>query len=135
MFLSFVEPASPGSAFGAVAFESLLADLVEVMAFGKYVEGDWSNTNCAPPGFGEEAADFEVGDHFVPRGAGHRGRGVQVCFGCKPVVGDEFVDAAKVVAEHLRALGLEVKTGVAKTGVIGLLQTGRPGPVVLALAD
>jgi len=42
---------------------------------------------------------------------------------------------AKLVADHLRALGMEVKTGVAHTGVIALLKGGRPGPVVALRAD
>lgn len=46
----------------------------------------------------------------------------------------EFKTAEKVAA-HLRNLGLEVRTGVAKTGVVGILRTGRPGPVVGLRAD
>ena len=46
----------------------------------------------------------------------------------------EFKTAQKV-AEHLEDLGLEVRTGVAHTGVIGLLKGGRPGPVVALRAD
>ncbi len=46
----------------------------------------------------------------------------------------EFRTAARV-AKRLRALGLEVKTGIAKTGVVGLLRGARPGPVVLWRAD
>ncbi|WP_373549806.1 amidohydrolase [Haliscomenobacter sp.] len=46
----------------------------------------------------------------------------------------EFKTAEKV-ATHLRSLGLEVRTGVAKTGVIGILRTGKPGPVVGLRAD
>lgn len=46
----------------------------------------------------------------------------------------EFRTSAKV-AEHLQALGLEVRTGVAHTGVIGLLRGGRPGPRVALRAD
>lgn len=47
----------------------------------------------------------------------------------------EFRTAA-VVAEHLRALDLdEVRTGVAHTGVVGILRGGRPGPVVALRAD
>jgi amidohydrolase len=42
---------------------------------------------------------------------------------------------AKLVADRLRALGMEVKTGVAHTGVIGLLKGGKPGPVVALRAD
>ncbi|MCA1798746.1 MAG: amidohydrolase [Xanthomonadaceae bacterium] len=40
-----------------------------------------------------------------------------------------------LVAAHLRALGLEVRTGVAHHGVIGMLRGGRPGPVVALRAD
>src|SRR5690606_40244358 len=36
---------------------------------------------------------------------------------------------------HLRALGLEVRTGVGKTGVIGVLRGGRPGRTVALRAD
>jgi amidohydrolase len=39
------------------------------------------------------------------------------------------------VAEHLRALGLEVHTGVAHTGVVALLKGGKPGLVVALRAD
>ena len=42
---------------------------------------------------------------------------------------------AEIVAGHLTRLGLEVRTGVAHTGVIGVLKGGRPGPVVALRAD
>ncbi len=46
----------------------------------------------------------------------------------------EFKTAA-YIEEYLRSLGLEVQTGIAKTGVVGLLNTGKPGPVVALRAD
>lgn len=46
----------------------------------------------------------------------------------------EFKTAQKV-AEHLKQLGLDVKTGVAHTGVVGLLKGSKPGPVVALRAD
>jgi amidohydrolase len=46
----------------------------------------------------------------------------------------EFKTAA-IVAEHLKSLGIEVQTGVAHTGVVGLLKTGKPGPVIALRAD
>ncbi len=46
----------------------------------------------------------------------------------------EFRTAEKVAA-HLRSLGMEVKTGVAHTGVVGLLKGGKPGKVVALRAD
>jgi amidohydrolase len=42
---------------------------------------------------------------------------------------------ADLVAQALSGLGLEVRTGVARTGVVGLLHGGRPGPVVMLRAD
>jgi amidohydrolase len=42
---------------------------------------------------------------------------------------------AALVARALGALGFEVRTGVARTGVIGLLQGGRPGPTVMLRAE
>jgi amidohydrolase len=52
-----------------------------------------------------------------------------------PELSNRETRTAKLVAEHLRALGIEVTTGVAKTGVIGLLKSGNPGPVVALRAD
>ena len=46
----------------------------------------------------------------------------------------EFRTSA-LVAEHLRRLGLEVRTGVAHTGVVGILRGARPGGVVALRAD
>ncbi|HEY74965.1 MAG TPA: amidohydrolase [Thermoflexia bacterium] len=42
---------------------------------------------------------------------------------------------AEIVADHLRRLGYQVQTGVAKTGVVGLLEGARPGPVVMVRFD
>lgn len=42
---------------------------------------------------------------------------------------------ARLVASHLRSLGLEVQTGVGGHGVVGLLRGGKPGPVVALRAD
>ena len=52
-----------------------------------------------------------------------------------PELGNRETRTASVVAGHLRGLGLEVRTGVAHTGVIGVLRGGRPGPVVALRAD
>ena len=46
----------------------------------------------------------------------------------------EFKTAEKVAA-HLRSLGMDVQTGVAHTGVIGLLKGKRPGKVLALRAD
>ena len=42
---------------------------------------------------------------------------------------------SKIVAEHLQKLGLEVETGIARTGVVGVLRTGQPGPTIALRAD
>jgi amidohydrolase len=52
-----------------------------------------------------------------------------------PELSNQEVRTAKVVADHLTALGLEVKTGVARNGVVGILRGGKPGPVVALRAD
>ncbi|MGH6630827.1 MAG: amidohydrolase, partial [Burkholderiales bacterium] len=52
-----------------------------------------------------------------------------------PELSNREVRTAGVVAEHLQALGLKVQTGIAHTGVVGLLDTGRPGPVIALRAD
>ncbi|MES2797312.1 MAG: amidohydrolase [Bacteroidota bacterium] len=52
-----------------------------------------------------------------------------------PELGNREFKTAEKVAKHLRSLGIEVKTGVAKTGVVGLLVGGKPGPVVALRAD
>ncbi len=52
-----------------------------------------------------------------------------------PELGNRETRTADLVAKHLRALGIEVKTGVATTGVVGVLKGGKPGPVVALRAD
>jgi amidohydrolase len=52
-----------------------------------------------------------------------------------PELSNRETRTAKVVADHLRALGLEVRTNVAKTGVVGILRGGLPGRVVALRAD
>ncbi|HUP18668.1 MAG TPA: amidohydrolase [Gemmatimonadota bacterium] len=52
-----------------------------------------------------------------------------------PELSNREVHTAERVARHLEALGLEVETGVARTGVVAVLRGGRPGPVVAVRAD
>ena len=52
-----------------------------------------------------------------------------------PELGNSEVRTAKVIADELRKLGYEVTTGVAGTGVVGVLKGGRPGPVVALRSD
>lgn len=52
-----------------------------------------------------------------------------------PELGDRETRTARLVAEHLRGLGLEVRTGVARTGVVGILKGAKPGRTVALRAD
>ncbi len=52
-----------------------------------------------------------------------------------PELGNREFETAKLIEQHLRSLRLEVQTGVAHTGVVGVLRGGRPGPVVAVRAD
>jgi amidohydrolase len=52
-----------------------------------------------------------------------------------PELANRETRTAARVAEHLRALGLEVRTGMAHTGVIAVLKGGMPGPAIMLRAD
>ena len=52
-----------------------------------------------------------------------------------PELGNREFKTAEKIAAHLKKLGMEVQTGVAHTGVVGLLKGGKPGPVVALRAD
>jgi amidohydrolase len=52
-----------------------------------------------------------------------------------PELSNRETRTAAKVAEHLKSLGIEVKTGIAKTGVVGILKGAKPGPVIALRAD
>jgi amidohydrolase len=52
-----------------------------------------------------------------------------------PELGDQENRTSRLVAEHLRSLGLEVRTGIARTGVVGILKGAKPGRTVALRAD
>ncbi len=52
-----------------------------------------------------------------------------------PELGFQEKRTAGIVADYFRRLGLEVRTSVGKTGVIGVLHGGKPGPVVAMRGD
>jgi len=52
-----------------------------------------------------------------------------------PELSNREFRTAELVAEHLRSLDMEVRTGIAHTGVIGILNAGKPGPMVALRAD
>lgn len=52
-----------------------------------------------------------------------------------PELGNREFKTAAYIVEHLKNLGLEIKTGVAKTGVVAILKGGKPGPCIALRAD
>jgi amidohydrolase len=52
-----------------------------------------------------------------------------------PELGTHEVRTAKLVADQLRALGLQPRTGIAQTGVTAILKGGKPGPRIALRAD
>src|SRR5512134_2960152 len=52
-----------------------------------------------------------------------------------PELGNREVKTAALVADRLQGLGLEVRTGIAHTGVVGILKGAKPGPVLAVRAD
>ena len=89
----------------------------------------------APPGFAQEA---RVQHAAIDRHAEAVEREVIVWrrdIHANPELGNREFRTAALVADHLRALGMEVRTQVAHTGVVGVLEGGRPGPVVALRAD
>lgn len=52
-----------------------------------------------------------------------------------PELSNAEFNTAKTIARELKALGLDVKTGIAGTGVTGFLKGGKPGPTVALRAD
>jgi amidohydrolase len=52
-----------------------------------------------------------------------------------PELSNQEIKTAAYVAAHLQSLGLKVQTGVAKTGIVALLETGKPGPIIALRAD
>ncbi len=52
-----------------------------------------------------------------------------------PELGNREFNTANLIANYLKSLGLEVQTNIAKTGVVGILKGGKPGPVIALRAD
>lgn len=52
-----------------------------------------------------------------------------------PELSGQEVRTARIVADHLKSLGIEVQTQMGLTGVVGVLKGGKPGPVVALRAD
>src|SRR5689334_14464767 len=52
-----------------------------------------------------------------------------------PELSNREFNTAKLIAEHIKALGIDVREGVAKTGVVGTLKGAKPGPIIGLRAD
>src|SRR6266480_3419548 len=52
-----------------------------------------------------------------------------------PELGNRETRTSKLIADRLKSLGIEVKTPIAHTGVVGILKGGKPGRVVALRAD
>ena len=52
-----------------------------------------------------------------------------------PELSNREYKTAEYITAHLKKLGLEVQTGIAKTGIVAILRGGQPGPVVALRAD
>lgn len=52
-----------------------------------------------------------------------------------PELGNNEIRTARIIADHLRSLGMEVTEGVGKTGVVGVLKGAKPGPCIGLRAD
>ncbi|MBG9376912.1 amidohydrolase [Panacibacter sp. DH6] len=53
----------------------------------------------------------------------------------QPELSNREFKTAAIIVQYLQSLGLEVKYPVAKTGVVGILKGGKPGPVIALRAD
>ncbi len=52
-----------------------------------------------------------------------------------PELSNREFNTSKLIADYLKSLGLEVQDNIAKTGVVGILKGGKPGPVMALRAD
>ena len=52
-----------------------------------------------------------------------------------PELGNREFNTAKLIAAHLKTLGIDVKEGIARTGVVGILRGAKPGPCIALRAD
>jgi len=92
-----------------------------------------AGVGVAPAPTGPQSLDARVDEaveQFAPQAIEYRHQIHQ-----NPELGNREFETAALVAAHLESLGIPVQTGVAHTGVVGILEGGRPGPVVAVRAD
>ena len=100
------------------------------LILGLAAGGEAAAQTAAPTPAAYDDAVFDAARRLQPKVVGWR-RDIHQ----HPELGNREVRTSKLVADHLRALGFEVRAGVAKTGVVGVLKGGRPGGVVALRAD
>ncbi len=90
---------------------------------------------CAPPA--EPPSASELLDRINVEAAAARGDLIEIRrhLHMHPELSGQERETAALVAERLRRLGLEVRTGIGGHGVVGVLKGARPGPVVAYRAD
>src|SRR5260221_2011670 len=95
---------------------------------GALLLGGALGVRAAPPSF-DARVDAGV-QRFAPEAIEIRHQLHQ-----NPELSNREFKTAELVAQRLRALGLEPKTGIAHTGVVAVLKGGRPGPFIAVRAD
>lgn len=89
-----------------------------------FAAGILAQKNASIKGIGDAA------DHIDPKTISWRRD-----FHQNPELGNNEKRTARIIADHLRALGIEVKEGIAKTGVVGILKGSKNGPCIALRAD
>jgi amidohydrolase len=91
----------------------------------------------ATPGPADHGAPLALGAELDRRIAANEGRMLEWRrhLHAHPELGNREVGTAAYIAARLREMGLEPRTGVAKTGVVAVLEGGSPGPTVALRAD
>jgi amidohydrolase len=95
----------------------------------------WLLLCCARPAAADARADLRKAIETRAKQLEAKLIGWRRDFHAHPELGNHEERTASIVASHLRALGLQVRTGVARTGVVGVLKGGAPGRVVALRAD
>ena len=88
---------------------------------------------AAPAGSSQNALDARIDQEaqkVAPRIVELRHRIHQ-----NPELSNRESQTAELVADYLKSIGLEARTGIAKTGVVALLKGGKPGPLIAVRAD
>ncbi|HUP91598.1 MAG TPA: amidohydrolase [Solimonas sp.] len=117
--------------FRVVAVVTVLAALTQGAAAAGVIENEPGPPALAPGAAQDLQAEADrSAGRIEPKVIAHRRQLHQ-----HPELGNREFETAKYIARELKALGIEVQTGVAHTGVVGVLRGALPGPVVALRAD